>query len=64
VVEELFLDGVAAESRHRAQAASDGGPSLAAVFQLAGEGLNVGPADLEEMQLMLGQVRWTRSWWP
>jgi hypothetical protein len=53
VVQQLFLDGVPVEPRHRAQAAGDGGPGPATSFQIAGEELDVGPADLEEVQLVL-----------
>jgi hypothetical protein len=53
VVEEFFLDGVAVEPGHGAQAASDGSPSPPAGFQVPGEDLDVGTACLEEVQLVL-----------
>jgi hypothetical protein len=41
MIEKFFLDGVAIEPGDGAQAAGDGGPGPAAVFQIAGEELDV-----------------------
>ena len=53
VIEQFFLDRVAVEPSHRAQAAGDGGPGPAAGFQIAGEELDVGAAGAEQMELVL-----------
>jgi hypothetical protein len=53
VIQQLFFNGVTVESRHCAESAGDGGPGPAAGFQIAGEELDVGPAGLEELQLVL-----------
>ena len=50
VVEEFFLDGVAVEPGHRAQAAGDRGPGPAAGFEVAGEGLDVRAAGAEQVR--------------
>ena len=53
VVEEFFLDGVAVEPSHRAQAPGNGGPGPPAGFQVAGEELDISAPGLEEAQLVL-----------
>ena len=53
MLQQFFLDGVAVEPGHGAQAASNGGPGPAAGFQVTGEQLDVGAAGAEQVQLML-----------
>jgi hypothetical protein len=53
VGEHPLLFGVAVEPAHRAQAAGDGGPRLALVLQVAGETLDIDPANLEQTTTML-----------
>ena len=48
VLDEAFLLGVAVEPDDRAQPAGDGGPGLAALFEVASEALDVDPADVEQ----------------
>ena len=48
VVEELFLDGVLAEPGDRGQPPGDGGAGPPAVFELPGEGPDVGAAHREQ----------------
>jgi hypothetical protein len=53
VVKEFFFNGVAVEPGDGAQAAGDGGPGPAAGFQVPGEELDVGPAGIEQVQLVM-----------
>jgi hypothetical protein len=48
VVEEFLLDGVPVEPGVGGQPPGDGGAGAPVGFQLAGEGLDVGPADREQ----------------
>ena len=48
VLDDAFLFGVAVEPDDRAQPAGDGGAGLAAVFEVAGEALDVDAADVEQ----------------
>jgi hypothetical protein len=50
VVQEFFLDGVLVEPGDGAQPSGDGGAGTAVGFELAGEGLDVGPADREQCE--------------
>ena len=53
VLDHAFFFGVAVEPDDRAQPAGDGGPSLAAVFEVAGEAFDVDPADVEQLMVVL-----------
>jgi hypothetical protein len=50
VVQKLFLDGVSVEPGDGGQAAGDGGAGPPAGFELAGEGLDAGAADREQLK--------------
>ena len=50
MVEEFLLDGVPVEPGDGGQPPGDGGPGSAPGFQLAGEALDVGAADGEQVQ--------------
>ena len=52
MLEQVFLDGVPVEPGDRAQPAGDSGPGPAAGLQVAGETLDVGPAGLEQAQVV------------
>jgi|SRR5215471_7616603 len=52
MLEQAFLDGVPVEPGDRAQPAGDSGPGPAAGLQVAGETLDVGPAGLEQVQVV------------
>ncbi len=58
VIEEFFLDGVAVEPGHRAQAPGNGGPGPPAGVQVAGEELDISAPGLEEAQLVLLGTSW------
>jgi hypothetical protein len=51
--DDAFFLGVAVEPDDRAQPACDGGPSLAALFEIAGEAFDVDPADVEQTVIVL-----------
>jgi len=53
VLQQLLLDGVLIEPGDRAQPAGDRGAGPAAGFQVPGEALDVRPAGLEQVQVML-----------
>ena len=53
MLDHAFLFGVAVEPDDRAQPAGDGGTSLAAVFEVAGEALDVDPAHVEQTVVVL-----------
>ena len=53
MLEQLLFDGVPVEPGDGAQPPGDGGPGAAAGFQVAGEALDVGPAGLEQGQVVL-----------
>jgi len=50
MLQEFFLDGVLAEPADAAQPPGGGGAGTAAGFQFAGEGLDVGAADGEQLK--------------
>ena len=50
VIQELFFDGVLVEPGDGGQPAGDGGAGASPGFQLAGEALDVRPADIEQGQ--------------
>ena len=50
MLQEFFLDRVFVEPGHRAQPPGDGGAGAPFGFQVAGEALDVGPADGEQRQ--------------
>ena len=52
MIEQLLFDGVPVEPGHRAQA-GDGRPGPPAGFQVTAEELDISPAGLEQMELML-----------
>ena len=53
VLDDAFVLGVAEEPDDGAEPASDRGAGLAAVFEVAGVALDVDPADLEEVLVVL-----------
>ena len=53
MIEQLFLHRVPVKPGHGAQAAGDGGPRPPAGFQVPGEELDVSPAGLEQLELVL-----------
>jgi len=53
MIQEFFLDGISVESGDGTEPAGDGGPGPATGFKIPGEALDVGPAGLEQVQLML-----------
>jgi hypothetical protein len=53
VLDHPFLLGVAVEPDDRAQPAGDGGAGLAAVFEVAGEALDVDATDIEQAVVVL-----------
>ena len=53
MIEQLFLHRVPVKPGHAARAAGDGGPGPPAGFQVPGEELDVSPAGLEQMELVL-----------
>ena len=50
MIQEFFFDGVFVEPGDGGQPPGDGGAGAASGFQVAGEGLNVGAADGEQVQ--------------
>ena len=53
VLDDAFFFGVAVEPDDRAQPAGDRGAGLAAVFEVAGEALDVDAADVEQALVVL-----------
>jgi len=53
VLDDAFLLRVAVEADDRAQAAADGGASLAAVFEVTGKALDVDSVDVEQSLVVL-----------
>ena len=53
VLDDAFLFGVAVEADDGAQPPGDGGACLAAVLEVAGEALDVDPADVEQAPVVL-----------
>ena len=50
---DAFFFGVPVEPDDRAQPTGDGGPGLAAVFEIAGEAFDVDAADVEQLMVVL-----------
>jgi hypothetical protein len=53
MIEQLFLHRISVKPGYGAQAAGDGGPGPSAGFQVPGEELDVSPAGLAQMKLVL-----------
>jgi hypothetical protein len=53
MIQQFFLDGIPVEPGDRAEPSRDGRPGAAAGFEVAGEALDVGAADIEQAQVML-----------